>query len=56
MFHANVDVSCPMTDPWDWYIYTYMNGCFLRQNMVNVGKYPIHGLYGCWLRLFLADP
>ena len=28
--------SVPITDPWDWYIFTYMNGCFL---MVNVGEY-----------------
>ena len=36
------DLLFPMTHPWDWYIYLYMNGWFF---MVNVG---IH--YHTWIR------
>ena len=39
----------PMTSipiPSMYGIFTYMNGCFLRWNMGNVGKYTIHGCYG----------
>ena len=36
-----------MTDPWDWYMNTYMFPIIYHKNQPNVRKYIIHGLYGC---------
>ena len=45
--HGEGSTPCPMTDPWEWYIFLH-EWLFL---MVNVGKYTIRGSYGLGIHL-----
>ena len=40
--HRMCGSSGHMTDPWNWYIYTRMNGWFLYMFLVSLSKYTIH--------------